>query len=254
MIDAELFRQVNLRERETYSDNHGMFAVKRSNPEIARLFDQAAERFDEVSNSYTVSRRMSALVRLVYGRCLEFGGGTGEFSARVNGNQEPVHSDISPRMCAVAKRKCGCPSICFDAERVPLAADSIDTAVGSEMVYYLEHPERFIAEAYRILRPGGRLLICTTNPAATLVERGRSLLRKLGFKKMFFDDGSPKFISMSRLTEMLLEGGFTIERTDRLVVLPLSFLDRLNRFLERTPLRYFCLFMLVVARKSAGPA
>ncbi len=100
-----------------------------------------------------------------------------------------------------------------------------------------------------MLRSGGRLLISTTNPVVTILERGRSLLRKMGFKRMFFDDGSPNFISMSRIVGILEQAGFVVESRRYIVVLPFAQLDRLNRILERTPLRHFALFMIVCARK-----
>ncbi len=214
------------------------------------MFDIVADRFDDVSNRYTVSRRVDLLADLASGRCLEFGGGTGQLSARLNGNNEMLHSDISPRMCAVAHRTCGCPSICCDAESVPLIEDSVDTAVSSEMIYYLNDPERFLAEAHRILRPHGQLLICVTNPWVTILERGRTLLRRLGFRRMFFDDGSPRFISLARLARLLQRAGFTVEQTRKITPLPFASLDRLNRILERSLLRHLGLFIVVVARKQ----
>lgn len=220
-----------------------------SNNQVALLFDEAAAEYEERSNPYTMARRVEALASLAAGRCVEFGGGTGVVTSRLRDRSQAIHSDISSNMCRVARAKLGCPSICFDAEAIPLAGDSVDTAISAEMVYYLDHPERFITEAHRVLRPGGRLLISTTNPAATLLERGRTLLRRLGFSRMFFDDGSPKFISMRRLTAMLERAGFTVEQTRKIIVLPFAFLDPVNRWLERTVLRHFGLFMIIVARK-----
>jgi 2-polyprenyl-3-methyl-5-hydroxy-6-metoxy-1,4-benzoquinol methylase len=119
------------------------------------------------------------------------------------------------------------------------------------MIYYLEHPQRFLAEVHRILRPGGRLVLSTTNATMTFLERGRTLLRRLGFSRMFFDDGAPKFIALDRLKEMLAECGFTIELTRGIVVLPFASLDWLNRLLERTFLARFGLFIVLVAQKKA---
>ena len=131
---------------------------KLRNHEVARRFDEAAARYDHLSNPYTVQRRADALASFANGRCLEFGGGTGAISARLADRPQVVHSDISPRMCVVARRKLGCPSVCLDAETIPVASDSLDTALGAEMIYYLEHPRRFAAEVYRVLRPGGSFL------------------------------------------------------------------------------------------------
>ncbi len=223
-----------------------------SNQEVARRFDGAAAQYDACSNSYTLQRRALELSRYVEGRSLEIGGGTGAVTAALDARSQAIHADIAPRMCVVARRKLGCPSVCFDGEAIPFADRSIDTAISSEMIYYLTHPERFFAEAHRILRPGGRLLISTTNPLVTLLDRLRSLLRKFGFRSMFFDDGSPRFISLRRVQEMLSGAGFRIEWTRKIVVLPFAALAPLNRLLERTWFRHFGLFMLVAARKAEG--
>jgi len=222
-----------------------------SNRRIARLFDQAAESYDDRSNLYAVSRRAELLASWAQGRCLELGGGTGEVTARLADRARAIHSDIAPSMCRQARQKLNCRSLCFDAESIPLEDNSVDTAVSAEMVYYLQRPERFLSEAHRVLVPGGRLLLSTTNPTMTFLERGRSVLRRLGFSRMFFDDGSPAFIAPRRLIQMLHDAGFTVELTRGIVVLPFAGLDRLNRVLERTFLDRFALFIVIVAKKKA---
>jgi SAM-dependent methyltransferase len=51
-----------------------------------------------------------------------------------------------------------------DAQRLPVATGSIDTLLCFEALYYLEEPAAFAAEARRVLRPGGLLLIGQSNP------------------------------------------------------------------------------------------
>ncbi|UCE59712.1 MAG: methyltransferase domain-containing protein [Phycisphaerales bacterium] len=227
--------------------------AKPDNDVIARIFDDAAESYDQCSNLYAMKRRADALAPTSNGRCMEFGGGTGAVTAGLVGQSKVIHSDISPNMCRIAKNRLGCASLCLDAEAIPLTAESVDTAISSEMIYYLDHPERFLAEAHRVLRTGGKLLISTTNPAATIIERTRTLLRRLGLKRMFFDDGAPRFIPLKRLVKMLEKSGFVVEYTTKIVLLPFASLDWLNRLLELTLLRHFALFMIVVARKTQAP-
>jgi len=225
--------------------------AKLTNRQVARLFEEAAGSYDQRSNPYTVHRRAALLATHVVGRSVELGGGTGAVTEQLADRSRAYHSDISPRMCRIAVSKLGCPSICFDAESIPLADVAIDTAVSAEMIYYLENPRRFLAEAYRVLRPGGRLVLSTTNATMTFLDRGRTLLRWLGFSRMFFDDGTPMFIALDRLKGMLAETGFTIELTRGIVVLPFASLDWLNRLLERTFLARFGLFIVLIAQKKA---
>jgi ubiquinone/menaquinone biosynthesis C-methylase UbiE len=51
----------------------------------------------------------------------------------------------------------------FDAQEMPFEMASFDVVVMHEALYYLPSADRFIAEADRVLRPDGVLLITTTN-------------------------------------------------------------------------------------------
>jgi SAM-dependent methyltransferase len=55
------------------------------------------------------------------------------------------------------------PVLQFDAQAMPFVNGSFDLVVFFEAIYYLPDAERAIAEARRILSPGGVLLICSAN-------------------------------------------------------------------------------------------
>jgi ArsR family transcriptional regulator len=46
-----------------------------------------------------------------------------------------------------------------DLEAVPIADESIDLAFFSQALHHAQHPERAAAEAWRILKPGGRIVV-----------------------------------------------------------------------------------------------
>ncbi|MBI3836142.1 MAG: methyltransferase domain-containing protein [Planctomycetes bacterium] len=219
------------------------------NREVGRRFDEIAGEFDRISNPYTLARRAQALARFVRGSSIEIGGGTAAVTASLADRSRAWHSDISAKMCGLARVKLNLPSVCFDAEQIPLSRESFDSIVSAEMIYYLKQPERFIAEAYRVLKPGGRLILSTTNPMMAMLDQGRSLLRRLGFGGMFFDDGSPRFIALHTIRELLLANHFTIEHVGGIVPMPFARFDWLNRILERTPLWRLSLFLIIVAGK-----
>ncbi|MBI1977884.1 MAG: class I SAM-dependent methyltransferase [Candidatus Omnitrophica bacterium] len=52
----------------------------------------------------------------------------------------------------------------MDAHELEFESQSMDVVILFEAVYYLRHPELFVAECCRILRPSGTLLISSVNP------------------------------------------------------------------------------------------
>lgn len=46
---------------------------------------------------------------------------------------------------------------------IPLAGESVDLAVGKFLLEHLENPRRFLRSVHRILRPGGHVVLMTTN-------------------------------------------------------------------------------------------
>jgi ubiquinone/menaquinone biosynthesis C-methylase UbiE len=51
----------------------------------------------------------------------------------------------------------------IDAHQLPFENSSFDVVILYEAIYYLADPEKFVKEAWRVLRKNGILLICTAN-------------------------------------------------------------------------------------------
>lgn len=73
--------------------------------------------------------------------------------------------DITPALVARAQAHYGDRiAICLmDAEALPFPDATLDVVILCEALYYLPHPERFVAECRRVLRPGGAVLITNSN-------------------------------------------------------------------------------------------
>jgi SAM-dependent methyltransferase len=97
---------------------------------------------------------------------LEVGCGSGHGLGYIGAKaRRLVAGDYTHRLLKIAGERYGMafPLVRLDAEGLPFAASSFDVVVLHEAIYYLEMPERFIREARRVLRPGGRLVVSTVN-------------------------------------------------------------------------------------------
>jgi MPBQ/MSBQ methyltransferase len=82
--------------------------------------------------------------------------------------------DQSPHQLGHAAEKrdlSGCRRVQGDAEALPFARDSFDRYVSAGSIEYWPQPELAIAEAYRVLRPGGIALIVGPLPPANRLAR-----------------------------------------------------------------------------------
>ncbi len=69
--------------------------------------------------------------------------------------------DLTPKMieAARAKQLGNVRFVVGDAEALPFEPQSFDAVLCSNSFHHYPHPERFFAEAARVLRPGGRLIL-----------------------------------------------------------------------------------------------
>ncbi|MGJ8639651.1 MAG: ArsR/SmtB family transcription factor [Opitutaceae bacterium] len=79
--------------------------------------------------------------------------------------EEVVCVDNSPKMIEFGRElaeKNGFSNLTYklgDIEKVPLNDQSVDLVLLSQALHHAQHPERAVAEAYRILKPGGKVII-----------------------------------------------------------------------------------------------
>jgi ubiquinone/menaquinone biosynthesis C-methylase UbiE/DNA-binding HxlR family transcriptional regulator len=96
----------------------------------------------------------------------DLGAGEGAFSLLLAQRAQQViavdNSDKMVELGSALARKQGVPALEYrkgDLEAVPIADGSVDLALFSQSLHHALHPERAIAEAWRILKPGGRVAI-----------------------------------------------------------------------------------------------
>jgi ubiquinone/menaquinone biosynthesis C-methylase UbiE len=103
-----------------------------------------------------------------YGRSLEIGAGTGFFSLNLRqaGVLSEIHlTDISGGMVAAAQANAARLGLeidgrVADAERLPYPNSTFDLVLGHAVLHHLPDVEQCVREMLRVLRPGGRLVVC----------------------------------------------------------------------------------------------
>lgn len=79
--------------------------------------------------------------------------------------KQVIVTDLTPEMLQAARSHLlsgGCGNALFvvaDAEALPFLEESFDAVTCRLAAHHFAHPQRFLAEAFRVLRPGGRLLL-----------------------------------------------------------------------------------------------
>ena len=105
---------------------------------------------------------------------LELGCGTAYLSGwMARRGARPVGVDLTPEQLATAARcqqrfGLAFPLVEADAEHVPLVDESFDLVISEYGASVWCRPDRWVAEAARLLRPGGRLVFVTNSVLATL--------------------------------------------------------------------------------------
>jgi ubiquinone/menaquinone biosynthesis C-methylase UbiE len=96
----------------------------------------------------------------------DLGAGEGAFSLLLAQRaQQVIAVDNSDKMVELGTqlaKKQGVAALEYrkgDLEAVPIADGTVDLALFSQSLHHALHPERAIAEAWRILKPGGRIAI-----------------------------------------------------------------------------------------------
>ncbi|MCZ7604670.1 MAG: methyltransferase domain-containing protein [Planctomycetota bacterium] len=158
-------------------------------------YDDWFERHPRVYLSELLALR--ALMPLA-GRGLEIGVGTGRFAAPL-GIQ--VGLDPSPRMLEYAARR-GIEVHEGTAEELPFPDAGFDIALSVTTLCFVDDLPRMLAEAFRVLRPGGTLLL-------GFIDRGSALGEDYLYRRLanvFYKAAT--FVAGDELEPMLAQTGF----------------------------------------------
>ena len=156
---------------------------------------------------------------------VELGCGTAYISAWLAGlGARPVGVDLTPAQLDTARRcqehfGLSFPLIEANAEEVPVPDGSFDLAVSEYGACVWCDPQRWVPEAARLLRPGGRLVFLTNSVQVTVCvpeDGGHAVDRLLraqnGMSRMKWPGGGIEFHpSHGDWIRILRENGFVVE-------------------------------------------
>jgi ArsR family transcriptional regulator len=168
-ILAEVLRRSAAEIREAANDDAALhLALGRRKDKLRGYFDDLAGRF---GRNYVPGRSWKALAEVLL-RLLpplviaDLGAGEGTLSLMLAQRAERVIAvDSSEKMVEYGRetaKRHGVENVEYrhgDLEELPLADEEADIALLHQSLHHALHPQKAVEEAWRILRPGGRIVI-----------------------------------------------------------------------------------------------
>jgi ArsR family transcriptional regulator len=143
-------------------------ALRRRQDKMRAYFDELAGKF---GRDYVPGRSWQGLAETLLAlmppmTIADLGAGEGTFSQLLARRAKKVIAvDNSEKMVEYGRelaRKHGVKNLEYrkgDLEEVPIRDEAVDLAFFSQALHHAQHPERAVAEAWRILKPGGRIVV-----------------------------------------------------------------------------------------------
>jgi ArsR family transcriptional regulator len=213
---ARLIDLIPTEGREADLDRERLERIREARTEkAADYFKQNADRWEDIRGLYAdeaaIDARLAAAVAEVPGgSLLDIGTGTGRVLESVAPFvKAAVGVDHTRAMLDIARAKLDephfqhCQVRLADMYRLPFEADRFDTVTVNMVLRYAEEPERVLAEAARVLRPGGRLFLVDFAPHQMTSLRDEHAHRRLGFAD-------------AEIADMAQRAGLSVQPADRI--------------------------------------
>ncbi len=208
----------------------------------AAAFEQHHQRYEDWFERHEPAYLSELLAMRAFvpwsGQGLEIGVGSGRFAAPL-GIQVGV--DPSPAMLEYAAER-GIDVVDGVAEQLPFEANRFDYAVLVTTLCFVDSPEAMLAEARRVLRPCGQLVIGFIDRESPL---GQSYAPHQD-ESVFYRDAT--FHSADEVAGLLQDGGFSVTGWGQTLSRPLAEIREIEPL---RPGRGECAFVVVSATRCA---
>ncbi|MDQ0326633.1 ubiquinone/menaquinone biosynthesis C-methylase UbiE/DNA-binding MarR family transcriptional regulator [Rhodopseudomonas julia] len=201
-------------ETDLRRDRDRLELIRRRNQETAELyFARHAEEWDRLRSLHVPEKEVEAAIRAAlsghhYRSLLDIGTGTGRMLELLADCAERLTGiDRSPQMLALARtslERAGLSHVRLrsgDALNLPLPRASFDVVVIHQVLHFLEEPRAALAEAARVLAPGGMLLVVDFAPHHLEFLRQKHAHLRLGFS----DEQLTQWLSATALKQFSIQ-------------------------------------------------
>lgn len=140
--------------------NNRLLDIARHYDTLARDYDRMLDRFEH----WLLGKWRIQTASRAHGWTLEIAIGTGRTIPFYPDGVRVIGIELSSGMLAHAKRRVATARVPVflirgDAQRLPIRNDSIDVVISILSLCTIPDDRRALAEAYRVLRPGGKLIL-----------------------------------------------------------------------------------------------
>jgi ArsR family transcriptional regulator len=189
-----LLKSVDTNDPTLQRDRERSESLKREREQSAQsYFQDHAEDWDRIRSLYVAERDVEAAMLDIMGAgpfqmFVDLGTGTGRILELFAGLYDRgIGLDVNNSMLSLARARLAKSGLAHaqvrhgDIYELALADHSADAIVMHQVLHYLSEPQRAIAEAGRVLAPGGRLLIVDFAPHDCEFLRKDFAHERLGF-------------------------------------------------------------------------
>ncbi len=167
-------------------------------------FEKYAQEYDAWFDEHTavyeseLNAIRQAMPKEGIGSAVEIGSGTGRFAVPLG---ITLGVEPSGEMAKLARER-GMDIISGVAENLPLPSNAFDTAIIIASICFVDNPLKALGEAFRVLHPGGRIIVGLIDGRS---ELGKFYQEKLSKCKYY---RHARFYSFAEIRKKLAEVGF----------------------------------------------